>query len=459
MIKWLWPASIRGQLAVLMVSGVVFIHAAVFALLVLDRHETEYRVHPAEVTGQLAAIVVEVRAEPPATRPALVARLAGLFPQFALALAEWTPPAPSPASPGPGAPPGGIARDVPFIEAGAQPLRRLLGGDAEVIESRAAGDRALRLAIRLDAATALTARVVSASDAPFGLRLLPFPFGGPILITLAFLAVSFVLLGLWAANALSRPLRAIARRAAAWEVDAAPIAPIERGAAEVRAVSKAIADMQARIARLVADRTRLLTAVSHDLRTPITRLRLRAEFVPDAAERRRMLQDLEQMDSLIVGALSYLRDGRTGESRHRIDLASLVATIADDFADAGTEIPVTVAAAVAVEARPRELGRAITNIVDNALKYAGNAEIWVGRAPDGSARIEISDTGAGIAEAERESLFEAFVRGDLSRGMNDQDGFGLGLSIARAIVASHGGRISLHDAEPQGLKVRIDLPA
>lgn len=443
MIRRLWPASIRAELALLLVSGVLIIHGLMFALLLTEKQrDAAERAHPAEVTGELAAIVRQMRAEAPAVRPGLLARLGPVFPAYDLALG---PPLAAVVPP-----PG---RPVAFTRAGAVPLSRLLGG-VPVVEERDEAGR-LRLQVALDDAASLHATIADRFGVPPGL---PFPFGGPALTTLAVLVASFVLLSLWAAHALARPLRAIARQAAAWDIAAAPAGPIEAGAAEVRAVSRAIADMQARIARLVADRTRLLTAVSHDLRTPITRLRLRAELMPDAAERRRMLADLEQMDALVVGALGYLRDGRTGEARHRVDLASLVATVADAFVDMGHDVPVTIGAAVAIDARPRELARAFTNLIDNALKHAGDAAVTVGLSPAGAARVEVSDTGPGVAAAGREALFEAFVRGDAARGMNDNDGFGLGLSIARAIILAHGGEISLHDATPRGLVVRVDLP-
>ncbi|MDR3497351.1 MAG: ATP-binding protein [Ancalomicrobiaceae bacterium] len=289
--------------------------------------------------------------------------------------------------------------------------------------------------------------------------LLPFPSGPIILGTMAFLTATIVVLGIWAARALIAPLKDFIEAAERFSAtDDGTRLEETVGPAEIRALARALNAMQARIGILVGDRTKMLAAVGHDLRTPITRLRLRAEFMEDDSERRRMLADLDHMEALVQGALMHLRDGKTGEETVAADLPSLLQAISDHFADLGHEVPLSAPPRLVLRMRPHEIQRAITNLVENAVRYGKDAHVELNRTAKGDVVIQIIDSGPGIVESEAEELFEAFRRGNAARTMNEAEGFGLGLSIARAIAEGHGGSLDLIGREPSGVVAQFVLP-
>ena len=206
------------------------------------------------------------------------------------------------------------------------------------------------------------------------------------------------------------------------------------------------------------DRTKMLAAISHDLRTPITRMRLRAEFIEDETHRHRMLRDLDQMRSMLESVLSFLRNDRKLEEMTLVDIASTLHLVTDQFADMGHKVSYEGPQHAMATARPADLHRSITNLVDNAVRFGGEVAVRLDVKPDRLV-IDIEDDGPGISDAHKATVLEPFVRGDQARNMDEAEGFGLGLSIANAIVLAHAGTLSLHDRKPHGLVVRIELPA
>jgi signal transduction histidine kinase len=201
--------------------------------------------------------------------------------------------------------------------------------------------------------------------------------------------------------------------------------------------------MRDRIGKLVDDRMRLLAAMGHDLRTPITRLRLRCEFIRDAALRGQMLRDLDQMKAMTDGVLSFLRDGQARTDMASVDIASLLQTICDQFADMSYDVRYSGPDHATIVAAPDSLQRAVANLVDNAVRYGGHTIVRLALEPVG-VRVEVEDDGPGIVDPRKDTMLEAFVRGEEARTMDDRSGFGLGLSIARAIAEAHGGNLTLH---------------
>jgi signal transduction histidine kinase len=276
-------------------------------------------------------------------------------------------------------------------------------------------------------------------------------------VTLLFAIVSVSLLSLWAARALTAPLSAFAKAAENFSVNGGTAPLPERGPEEIRSVAKALNRMRERITTLIDDRTKMLAAISHDLRTPITRMRLRAEFIEDEAHRLRMMGDLDQMRSMLESVLSFLRNDRRLEAMTLTDIASALQLVADQFADIGHKVSYEGPEHAMATVRPDDLTRSITNLAENSVRYGALVTIRLSTSTD-TATIEVEDDGPGISDARKEVMLEPFVRGDDARNMDETAGFGLGLSIARAIVLAHGGRLSLHDRQPHGLIVRIELP-
>lgn len=214
--------------------------------------------------------------------------------------------------------------------------------------------------------------------------------------------------------------------------------------------------MQQRLARSLENRTRMLAAISHDLRTPLTLLRLRAESLENSEERAKMLATIAEMDSMITATLAFARDEIAAEPRRRTDVAALVASIADDMADAGLPVVMDPAKPIVSECQPGALKRAITNLLENAIKYGERAHMRISSTPR-EILIEIDDDGPGIPEDELVRVFQPFYRVEGSRG-RETGGIGLGLAIAQAVVQAHDGQLTLGNRPEGGLRARIILP-
>ena len=252
------------------------------------------------------------------------------------------------------------------------------------------------------------------------------------------------------------PLRLFARAAERLGVDVdAPPLP-EAGPREVRQAARAFNEMQRRIGRFVEDRTQMIAAISHDLRTPLTRMRLRAEFIEGAEQQGKMLHDLDEMEKMISSVLSFARDAAADEPREVVDLTALLQSVCDDAADAGQEVEVKADGRTALSCRPTALRRALTNLIDNAAKYGERARVELEKIDD-QIVVCIDDDGPGIPESECEKVFEPFYRIERSRS-RETGGVGLGLSVARTIVRAHGGDIEVVNRPEGGLRLRVNLP-
>ncbi|PKU25447.1 ATP-binding protein [Telmatospirillum siberiense] len=278
---------------------------------------------------------------------------------------------------------------------------------------------------------------------------LPLAVGG------GFLLILLVVLSLWTLWRVNQPLRRIARTVERFGVDAA-VAPLpETGLREFRRLAQAFNRMQRRIAQLVTERSQMLMAVSHDLRTPLTRLKLRIELDDEQAPRHVLLRELDLMHRMIDGALSFLNDRQSKEAFEEVDLGALVESICIEFADSGKSVAYVGAYGLICPCQPTGLTRAVNNLVENACRYGRHVSADV-RRDDGHAVIEIQDDGPGIPAGMRDAVLEPFARLDSARASDG--GLGLGLSIVRDVVRRHDARLFLLDAEPHGLLVRILLP-
>lgn len=278
----------------------------------------------------------------------------------------------------------------------------------------------------------------------------------PFVAAMAIMSVIVVAASAWAVGRVTAPLGMIAAAAERLgrDVNAPPMA--EAGSVEMRQAAQSFNNMQARLQRLLDNRTRMLGALSHDLRTPLTLLRLRTEALPDSEERERMLGTLDDADTMVGAALSFARDQTATEPLRRIDVGALVGAIVDDMADAGLNVTLTQSEPAVLECQPGALRRAISNLIDNALKYGGGAQVGLTAAPD-AVRIVVDDNGPGIPEAELQRVFEPFHRLEASRS-RETGGAGLGLSIAQAIAQAHGGEIVLANRAEGGLRATVTLP-
>lgn len=253
-----------------------------------------------------------------------------------------------------------------------------------------------------------------------------------------------------------RPLKQLAQAATELgnNIDRPPLP--ERGATEIRQAAAAFNAMQARVRHHIKQRAHILAAITHDLQTPLTRLRLRLEKVEDAELRAKLVSDLSAMQSMVREGLDLARSMDLAEPMQPLDLDSLIDSVCADATDAGQQVTVSGRTGASLLARPTALRRCLTNLIDNAVKYGQCAQVSAARE-DGLAVIRVRDRGPGIPESELEKVFDPFYRLESSRS-RETGGTGLGLTIARNIVEQHGGTIRLRNHPAGGLEVIVALP-
>lgn len=274
--------------------------------------------------------------------------------------------------------------------------------------------------------------------------------------TIVGVAIFSLLTMTYALCAIVAPLSRFARVARAFgqtEEGDAPLA--EAGSLEIRAVARALNEMRERIRGLIDARTRMLRAISHDLRTPLTRLRLRIERLPEDDTTRATLRDLDHISRMIDNTLTYLRDGETAGVEVVADLPSLLQTACADFADLGHNVGYEGPQRLRVACRPADLTRAVSNLIENGVRFGQTVVVRLDKADERTVRIDVSDDGPGIPAGQRRQVVEPFFRADESR--RGALGFGLGLAIVEEIVSSHGGTLQLLTNQPHGLTARITL--
>ncbi len=436
-VRRLLPANIAGQIAMLVVASIVIAHLLITATFFFLGPQRPLDNPEIGTISGLAFMALLLDSEPDAAkRSELLEAALKINPNL-----KWLQKLPQ------------------------MPTRGVPSGLAETLKSQF-GDRIVVLDTRNedhhigDPTLLVAARLVTGGVIATPLPLNPVRPGifSPVIIgTLIFLASAIALLSLWAARALTSPLTKFADSAEQFTLHSDDPPLVEQGPSEVKRLARALNGMQDRIRELVEARTRMLAAVSHDLRTPITRMRLRTEDIENCKTQGAFIRDLDSMQNLIQSCLSFLRGGTTKRNVVATDLASLIQTVCDESDDVRQCIDFRSEQRPSIACDPDQLKRAIVNVIDNALKYGEHVAVVV-RSGTSTATITIQDDGPGIPDTEKARVLEPFYRGDAARDLNRQNSFGLGLSIAQSIVESHQGRLELVDAKPSGLIVTITLP-
>lgn len=340
-----------------------------------------------------------------------------------------------------------LGRDDVMVAIIDRPARH---GSDEAEERERAGKSVIAITVPLTARDGQIAwlNVVTNGAAPRGGHLDARPFFTVLALSLlCVLGVSVLL-----ARQLTKPLARLSRAAeAAGRGDRTAQVPVE-GAREMRKAAEAFNKMQGEISRFDAERVRMLAAVGHDLRTPMTSLRIRAEMIDDEALRDAMVRTLDEMTVMADGLVTYAREGQDGEPPTPVDLGALLAQLCEDRG-----ATLSVVENVQVTGRRVGLGRAIGNLVDNAKRYGDGAVVTLSRGNDGAV-ITVDDSGQGIPSNRLEAVFQPFTRGEDSRSL-ETGGAGLGLSISRSIINAHGGSITLENRAEGGLRATVTLPA
>lgn len=278
------------------------------------------------------------------------------------------------------------------------------------------------------------------------------PFGQYTFLFLLLIAI----LAYAVAKIAARPIKqlAIAAGRLGQDIDQPPLP--ERGPAETRQAALAFNLMQARIRRQIQHRTHMLAAITHDLQTPLTRLRLRLEKVSDTTLREKLVDDLASMQQMVREGLDLARSMDSSEAMQRLDIDSLLDSVCADATDAGQEVTLTGRSHASIVAQPNALRRCLTNLLDNAIKYGQSASVSIG-VETGKVAIRIRDQGTGVPQDQLEAVFEPFYRLETSRS-RETGGTGLGLTIARNIAERHGAVLQLENIPGGGLQVSLLLP-
>ena len=282
--------------------------------------------------------------------------------------------------------------------------------------------------------------------------------GWSIKATLSFILLAALLAGLmiWLLQRTTRPLKELARQAERLGRGDSAEPLKESGPSEIRETLSAFNRMQDRLDRFVSDRTRMLAAISHDLRTPITTLQLRCEFLPDGEDKQKLQQGLKHMEQMLNATLQFAREDGMAEPVRDLDLSSLVQSLCDDLQDNGHDVSVEERDAILYRGRPTALRRALQNLLENGVKYGDKVEVRLLDEP-GQIRILIRDFGPGIPPEQLEEVFKPFTRLDSARDLTDGS-IGLGLAIARTLIHQHGGELTLDNHPQGGLLVQVRLP-
>ncbi|MGY2288765.1 ATP-binding protein [Pseudomonas sp. SDO528_S397] len=284
---------------------------------------------------------------------------------------------------------------------------------------------------------------------------IPLAFWLPVVLVLQ-LVVLLVCTGIAVRLAL-RPLTRLARAVETLDPNAHPTPLDENGPSEIAHAAAAFNAMQKRIAEYLKERMQILAAISHDLQTPITRMKLRAEFMDDSVDKEKLWSDLGEMEHLVREGVAYARSvhGAT-EASHRIDLDAFLDSLVFDYQDMNKQVSLAGKSAVVLDTRPHALRRVLVNLVDNALKFGGTAQLQVGSTPEGDLSIKILDRGPGIAEDELLQVMQPFYRVESSRNRGT-GGTGLGLAIAQQLAIAIGGSLTLSNREAGGLCAEVKI--
>jgi len=465
----LLPRSLFGRLVLILLSGLVLAQLVSAYLNLSERDQLLYRASGMQAAQRIADVSKLLDSVSPAERR----RIVSVFNAPPLAISLDRPPiAPAPAPP---------ESDIQLTMF-ATVLRFALGDGMQVRLVRTAGlpDRFDRQARGFPPGMPMMRHSMQGTELPmmhpdnmffvvqvvlrdgavvtFDSFVSPEAAGLPLrlALTLLVLLATVVALSLVAVRWVTGPLTSLATAAEQLgeNINRPPL--VEAGPLEAQRAARAFNTMQARLSRFIADRTRILTAMSHDLKTPITRLRLRTELLEDEALRGKFAKDLAEMESMVAETLDFMRDTSASEALQRVDLMALLESLQTDYQDMGNKVEIEGRVEHNLSGRPLALRRCLTNLVDNAIRYGKHATLRVEESAD-RVTIRVLDEGPGIPDGELEHAFEPFFRGESSRS-RDTGGTGLGLGIARNIARGHGGDLQLKNRPDGGLEAILTLP-
>jgi len=444
----LWPRNLGARMTALLLAALLLAQLVSLGIFLVDRRSFMRDVVEESLTSRLPAVVRALRDLSPGSRDEVLAALGSRWSRYAVGDAAL-------ASAG--------ADDLPAMAERIDHALGLSGGATHLALTAPETASLLGPASRVasDAAAVLQVSVPLGDGRWLNIERPIYPawwhfawrMGLPLLVS----ALAVLLTAALMARRITRPLAQLADSAERLgRGETVPALP-ERGPDDVARTVRAFNLMSERLQRFVDDRTRMLAAVSHDLRSPITALRIRAEMIGDDTTRERIVRSLDEMHGMVEATLGFARAEAQTEETREIDLAGLMRDVAGDADPAGGRVRLQVPVGpLWYRCRPIAMSRALRNVIDNALRYGGSAAVTL-RTNGGGIVVTVEDEGPGIEPSMLEKAFEPFFRIEPSRS-GETGGHGLGLAITRTIVHSHGGRIELENRSEGGLRVVIRLP-
>jgi len=427
-----WPRTLFARLALILCIGLVLAQTLSFWLTLTERDQATTNVMMGYIEREAASSVALLDHLPPAERAQWLPRLARRSYEFIL---------------GPGI--TGTPPDARLSKMVAKSIADGIGTEYALTVNAVPGDKErMQVHLKLTDGTPLTIDMRPMSGVPLSPWL-------PLVLALQLIVLAACC---WLAVRLAtRPLHALAAAADTLGPDLKAARLPEDGPSEVARAAKAFNAMQDRIATYMTERMQILASISHDLQTPITRMRLRVDVMDEGPQHAKLQQDLQEMETLVKEGVAYARTLHgAAEAPIRIDPDALLDSLVCDYVDAGKEVSLHGAVGAALVTRPQALKRILGNLVDNALKFGGAAELEVSAQADGAVTIAVLDRGPGIPAESLDAVFEPFVRLETSRNRNT-GGTGLGLAIARQLTLAMDAKLSLHNRTGGGLEARLTL--
>lgn len=427
-----WPRTLRARIFLILLTGLAIAYGLSFTVLYTERYMSAKAVMLGTLERDVATSIAVLDRLPAAERGAWLERLGRGNYRFVL---------------GPGL--AGIADN---------------SGRGTEIAARIADAVGHRFPLTIDAIPGeedrLQAHLVLSDGSPLTLEITPrgiMPIAAWLPYVFAVQMALLVLCTWFAVRLAIRPLGGLAAAADALDMSRKGQPLSEKGPSEVADAARAFNAMRARIAQYLEERVQILAAISHDLQTPITRMRLRADMADNSPEKVKLLHDLGEIERLVQDGIAYARSSHgNGEKFSRIDLASFIESLCYDYQDTGKAVAIVGSVQGTVSTRPHALRRILTNVIDNGLKFGGSVEIEVAASDGGGVAITVMDRGAGIPEDQLEAAMQPFFRLEQSRN-RETGGSGLGLAIAHQLTTSLGGSIRLYNRAGGGLAAEILL--
>jgi signal transduction histidine kinase len=429
----IWPSTLRSRIAIILLAGLAIAYGLSFSVLYAERSMSAKAVMLGTLESDVATSIAVLDRLPADQRADLTVPLSRG--NYRFILGSGLPGVPDKSARG-----SEIAETIGDAIGHRFPIKmETIPGDVQRLQAH----------LTLTDGSPLTIDIIPRGIMPLA-SWLPYVFIIQMLL--------IVLLTWLAVRQATRPLADLAAAADALDPDKKGQMLLETGPSEVVQAVRAFNAMRERIAHYLEERVQILAAISHDLQTPITRMRLRADMADETPERTKLLNDIGEIERLVQDGIAYARSSHgNGEKLSRIDLASFVESICYDYQDTGKPISIVGLFGGTIATKPHALRRILSNFIDNALKFGGTAEIQVERRDHGAIAITVMDRGPGIPDDQIQAAMQPFFRLEQSRN-RETGGSGLGLAIAQQLAVAIGGSVRLYNREGGGLAAEVTLP-